>query len=280
MKVTVLGSGTPIPDVRRAAPAFIVHLGDRLAQIDAGGDCVRRQLEAGIAPWEVTQLFLTHLHSDHVLGMPHLLMAGWDTGSPAGGRERLSIYGPPGIERMKAGLFEVYADDIEYRIKCGLPEAGMLDVSVTETGPGVVVDSEGLKVTAAEGVHSFYNLAYRFDYSGRSVAFSGDTTVSDDVIKLADGCDVLFHDGTLDPYVYDWVMERGVKGQDQWARLRREHSRPEDAGYVASAAGVGKLVLVHVHPDADRERAVKAAAREFSGEILVAEDLAEFDVWA
>lgn len=278
MKVTVLGSGTPMPLVERAGAGFLIHLPDRLIQVDAGIGCVRRQLEAGVAPHDITQLYITHLHTDHIVEFGSFVMAGltWDHEGNCLERERLDVFGPPGTKRLAATLFEnLYADDVEYRLdEGGFAGTSITRMNVQEVWPGIIVDENDLTVTAAEALHTFHDVAYRFDYLGRSVVLTGDTAPTERVTNLAKGANVLFHDSSLGP-----VVRTLVRDPKRWDAARRgEHSTPEDAGQVAEDAGVEKLVLIHVYPFDDPDELVKAASSRFSGEVVVAQDLAEIPV--
>lgn len=278
MKVTVLGSGTPMPLVDRAGPGFLIHLPERLIQVDAGIGCVRRQLEAGVAPHDVTQLYITHLHTDHIVEFASLVMAGltWDYAGNCLERRYLDVFGPPGTKRLATTLFEdLYAEDINYRLdEGGFSGTSITRMNVKEVGPGVIFDDRDLTVTATEALHTFHDLAYRFDHSGRSVVFTGDTARSERVRGLAEGANVLFHDSSLGP-----TVRKLVSNPERFeTSRRREHSTPEDAGQVAQDAGVEKLVLVHVYPFDDPTELVKAASSRFSGEVVVAQDLAEIPI--
>ena len=176
---------------------------------------------------------------------------------------------------MKELLFdELWKKDIEYRLSLGRPREGLADIEVIETGPGLVYEDERTRVTAAEGIHTAYDLAYRFDHNGQSVVFTGDTYPSDAIAELARGADALFHDCNLPPSAREWFAgsEGGLK---VWASLQDHHSTPENAGRVAAKAGVKKLVLIHLQPSADPAEAVRLARTTFSGEVLAAEDLLE-----
>jgi ribonuclease Z len=228
---------------------------------------------AGIEPRLVTKVFFTHLHMDHTLGLEWFAVGGW-----ALGRRRLQLFGPPGTRRMKELLFDdLWKKDIDYRLSLGRPPGGLADIEVIETGPGLVYEDDRFRVTAAEGIHTAYDLAYRFDHAGGSVVFTGDTYPSDAIAQLARGADALFHDCNLVPSARDWFA-RSEGGLKVWASLQDHHSTPENAGRIAAAAGVKKLVLIHLQPTADPEEAVRLARTTFSGEVLAAEDLLEIPV--
>ncbi|MBI3973431.1 MAG: MBL fold metallo-hydrolase [Chloroflexi bacterium] len=273
IKVTVLGSGTPLPNLRRAGPAFVAHLSDEPVLVDCGPETLRQMMVAGIEPKLVTKVFFTHLHLDHTLGLGQFVIGGW-----ALGRRKMQLFGPPGTRRMKEVLFDdLWKKDIDYRLSLGRPGGGLADIQVDDVGPGPVYQDERMTVTAAEGIHTTYDLAYRFDHDGKSVVFTGDTYPSDAIIELARGAGAIFHDCNLAPSARRW-FERSEGGLRVWESLQDHHSTPENAGRVAAAAGVKKLVLIHLQPTADPEEVARLAQTTFSGEVIPSEDLMEIEV--
>lgn len=273
VRITVLGSGGPPPSLERSGPAFVLHLDGRPVLVDCGPGAVRQLLRAGISVPEITQVFFTHLHSDHTLDFGQFVLGGWSLG-----RRQLQVFGPTGTKHMADVLFgDLWREDIEYRLSLGRSGSGVTNMEIVETRPGVVYEDELCKVTTAEGFHSAYNLAHRFDCDGKTVVFSGDTTVVEAVTDLALGADVLVYDTALVPSVRDYYLHE-MQEPKVWESLRKHHSTPEEAGKVAATAGVEKLVLVHLLPMTDPEEAVEEARKEFSGEVLVAEDLMEVSV--
>jgi ribonuclease BN (tRNA processing enzyme) len=271
--VTVLGSGTPIPTLQRAGPAFVAHLSGEPVLVDCGPETLRQMQHAAIEPKGVTKVFFTHLHLDHTLGLGQFVIGGWSLG-----RRALHLFGPPGTRRMKEVLFDdLWKKDIAYRLSLGRPPGGLGDIQVTEAGPGLVFKTDDYRVTAAEGIHTTYDLAYRFDHGGQSVVFTGDTYPSEAIAELARGADALFHDCNLAPSARRW-FERSEGGLTVWASLQGHHSTPENAGRIAQRASVKKLVLIHLQPTAEAEEAVRLARTTFDGEVICAEDLMNVDV--
>lgn len=231
---------------------------------------MRQLLRAGIPPQGINQVLFTHLHSDHTLDFGQFVLGGWILG-----RRHLQVFGPPGTEHMAEVLFgDLWKEDIEYRLSLGRSGSGMTDMEITETAPGVIYEDELCKVTTAEGFHSAYNLAHRFDCNGQTVVFSGDTTTVDAVTELAHGADILVYDAALVPSVRQYFVDQ-QKEPEIWESLQKHHPTPEQAGSVAAAAGAKKLVLVHLGPNTYAEEAMAEAQKNFSGEVLVSEDLME-----
>lgn len=267
MQLTLLGTGTPRPSLQRMGPAAVVHTaaaGPWL--IDCGDGAVTQLLRAGISPVAVRQLIFTHLHEDHTAGFLHFWFGGWTMG-----RRELAIYGPTGTRRLVETLLELYAEDIAYRLSLGRSAAGLTEVAVHEFDAGTVYTGAGLSVTAQPVEHSIATCALRFAEGGCTLVHSGDTRYCEALIPFAAGADILVHDAHMVP-----ALEQHFTGPDDVGvlqRLKETHATPREAARIAQRAGVRKLVLVHLPPPADPAVVVAECAREFTGPIIVGEDL-------
>jgi ribonuclease Z len=238
--------------------------------VDCGERTSIRLLEAEIRPERTTRLLFTHLHSDHTLGYAHFAISGWLLG-----REHLRALGPVGTERHHQLLLgQVYGEDVAYRLSLGREARGLLDTEPRDVGPGVVVEEDDIRISAASVEHSVPTLAYRFDSGGHAIVISGDTTECESLIALARGADVLVQDCTLDP-VSRTSFAAAPERWRMWERLAHQHCTPEQAARVAAAAGVRTLVLTHFMPLAEPEPTLACARREFDGQILFGWDLLE-----
>ena len=176
-RLIVLGSGTPLPDPERAGPAFAVTYGTRTFLFDAGAGVMRRVAAAGLPIDGMTAVFLTHLHSDHTLGLPDVIHTTWvmGRGTP------MPVIGPPGTSAMVGHLQAAWVEDIVVRTE-GLERGrkGGYRVSVRETTGGVVYDSAGIRIRAIPVSHGLWNhaYAYRIDTPDRSIMLGGDTAPS------------------------------------------------------------------------------------------------------
>ena len=280
LRLRLLGTGTPTPLLDRAGASFMIECGDDLLLFDCGPGAVRRLLEAGVAPTQVTHLFLTHLHYDHCNDYPYLVLTRWDQG--AGRIPDLSVCGPRGVARMTRLLFDeagVWGPDLEGRTQHGGSQAiyqrrgGVLPRQrpqplVTEVQNGDNVPGTDWQVTVAETRHCqphLHSVAYRLDTAGGSVAYSGDTAPTPRLTKLAQGADMLLH------------MCHFINGEEADPRMTEACSGHLDAARTAQEAGVRTLVLVHlteqVLAPGLRERMCAEAAAVFDGTIVVGEDL-------
>lgn len=242
-QVVMLGTGTPNADPDRSGPAVSVVRNGRSYLVDAGPGIVRRAAAAsrtGIAalePQNLNVLFLTHLHSDHTVGLADVILSAWVL-------ERtvpLELYGPPGTREMVNHLLAAYAADIRNRID-GLEPANETGykVNVHEIRAGTVFDDGNVKVTAFAVPHGDWEVAfgYRFDSADRSIVISGDTRPTDAVVTACNGCDLLVHE------VYS--AERFRTRPPEWQRYHaRAHTSTDELALIATRARPRQLVLYH-----------------------------------
>ncbi|HOO76323.1 MAG TPA: MBL fold metallo-hydrolase [bacterium] len=244
MKITVIGSGTGTPSPRRKAPALLVETGRRKMLFDCGPDTLHGLAEAGCFPGDLDRVWITHLHPDHSLGIPHLLFACRYSRPPR--RRPLEIAGPAGLKRALAGFRCVYPDWLEAR---------EYELTVRELAPGRYLD-EDIAVTALRVVHGPESLGYRLCAPGKGIlAYTGDSAYCPALVELGAGADLLVAEASF-------PAGRAVPG----------HLTPELAGRVAREAGARELVITHLYPLCDSVDVHAQAAREFAGRIHVAED--------
>ena len=272
--VITLGTGGPNPDPTRQGPATAVTVGGRLFLFDAGSGVERQLRAAGLPISGPTALFLTHLHSDHTLGLADLILTSWVMR-----RTRpFTIYGPHGTAAMVRHLMAAYAEDIRIRTE-GLEHetpAGWR-VTVREIRPGVVFDSGGVRIRAIPVLHGSWREAYgyRIDAPGRSIVISGDTRPSDSLEAAAVDADVLVHEVYPTSRV---AREDRPGGQDWPAYLRSFHTSDEELGALAARAHPKLLVLTHVVRMGASDSEVVAGVRRggYAGMVVVAKDLDRF----
>lgn len=272
--VITLGTGGPNPLPTRQGPATAVTVGERVFLFDAGTGVERQMNAAGLPISGPTALFLTHLHSDHTLGLADLILTSWVMR-----RTRpFPIYGPSGTEAMVRHLMSAYVEDIRIRTDGLEGEVrGGERVTVHRVRPGVVFDSGGVRITAIPVPHGSWREAYGYlvEAPGRRILISGDTRYSEALERAAVGVDVLVHE----VYPSRWVAVEDRPGGDNWpAYLRSFHTSDDDLGGLAQRARPGLLVLSHVVRMGAPDSAVVAGIRRggYLGPLVVAKDLDRF----
>lgn len=290
LHLALCGTGSPFPDPTRAGPCSAIIAGDRLFIVDAGEGSARNLAFMGLPAAKIEAIFLTHFHSDHIDGLGPLLLQRWGTATAS---TPTPVYGPTGVREVLDGLRAAYTLDTGYRVAHHspkiMPPAGNggqgYPFALPAVGQGdqvVVLDDRGLKITAFRVNHAPVEPAvgYRFDYKGRSIVISGDTTPTPTLVAAATRADVLVHEA-LQPQLLQLVQtafeERKLAAMAQIMRdIVNYHSTPEEAATQAARAQVRQLVLNHIVPPLPLRFAYSAflgdAARNFSGPITVGED--------
>ncbi len=270
--VVMLGTGTPNPDPERSGPAVAVVAGGRPYLVDCGPGVVR-QVEAArrggvaaLAMPKLSRLFITHLHSDHTIGYPDLILTPWVLER----EEPLEVYGPPGTRAMTEHILAAYAEDIDIRLQGSQPQnATGIEVEVHEIEPGTIYEDDHVTVTAFAVPHGAWEQAFgfRFDTVDRSIVISGDTTATDAVVAACDGCDVLVHE----VYAASGLERRTPDWQ---AYHRSSHTSGIELGELAARARPKLLVLYHQLMWGATEDELLAEIRQgFDGEVVFADDL-------
>jgi len=287
-ELVVLGSGTCVPSLRRGSPALLVRLEGRRLLLDLGPGALRQLLAAGETIDHLDYVFLSHLHPDHCTDLAAFLFATKYAGFPPR-RRPCRVVGSQGLLRFHGSLKAAWGHWIETE-----------QVEFSEiSGPGEIPlpEVEPFRVLCCLPDHSPESLAYRLELAGptaglgpyeaagatgsfsegagphrrcrrgagaattRSLVYTGDTDYSGRVVDLARGADLL---------IAECSFPEGHKVEG--------HLTPALAGRMAREAQVKRLLLTHLYPPADEGDLAAQAAREFSGEILVAEDLMRLEM--
>jgi ribonuclease BN (tRNA processing enzyme) len=241
-RVVMLGTGTPLPDPTRSGPSTAIIVGTTAYIVDAGTGIVRRAAaarEKGVQALEPTNLriaFLTHLHSDHTLGLPDLILTPWTMGR----KEPLELYGPPGTRAMVNHILQAFAVDIETRTE-GLEHSNKTGykVNVHEIKAGMVYKAGGVTVTAFPLKHGpLAAFGYRFETPDRIIVVSGDTSPTNAIVENCRGCDILIAEAYTKAS-FDLVSPA-------WQQYRLTfHTSAQQLGEIASQARPGLLILSH-----------------------------------
>lgn len=280
ISVTLLGTGAPPPLADRFGPATLVQAGGQALLFDVGRGSTIRLWQLGLPGSALTATFLTHLHSDHVVGLPDLWLTGWLRGPHGGRATAYRLIGPEGTIELAAGLEAAFAADVRYRIAGGLPPDGGRIAAEAFDGDGIVYDVDGLRVTAFRVDHGPWVDAaygYRIDYAGRSVVISGDARPSDSVVRHGGGVDLLIH---------EVAFARPESGQAAAAVLNA-HTQPEEAGRIFAATRPGMAAYSHFArpaldgaPPAPVADLLNRTREVYDGPLTLGEDLTAFSILA
>jgi ribonuclease Z len=270
MRVTLLGTGSPRPSVDRNGPAVLVEVGGKYLLVDAGRGVVQRLQQLDIRISDIHQVFLTHLHSDHISALDDIWLTGWiyQRSLP------LNIYGPKGAKSFVDYLSQAYSHDVQLRNQySGLdPNSGV--VVAYDIKPGVIYSENGVKVTAFLVDHKPVDPAYgyRIDFGERSVVISGDTTYSQSLVDHSVGIDLLVHEIMS---VKSEILEKNPRLQ----KIQRYHTSPEQLVKVLNGVKPRAAVLTHVIIVGTTEDDVLQQVNNgYKGELYMGEDLMSVEV--
>jgi ribonuclease Z len=271
IQLILLGTGYPYPSPERAGPSCAILAGERLFIVDAGRGTAMRLAAFG-NPWRfISGAFITHLHSDHIDGLPDLFHSTWEFG----GGVPFELYGPEGIQKTADGILQFYDADIH--IRRDLTEklsAEGARINVHEVQEGIVYDRQGVRVTAFLVDHPPVKPAfgYRFEAGQHSIVITGDTKPNPNLTRFAAGADILVSEA--------YVPDRGaspVQEGKPWG-IQDYHMSAKEAGETAEKAKVKILVLTHLIPaNAPEKMFAEEAAKVFNGKIIVGRDLMRVD---
>ncbi len=276
MRVVLLGTqGGPNFDVERLGISTLVLAGAERLLFDAGRGTTTGMARVGIRPADVTKVFLTHLHSDHVISLPELIVYPWAQGR----RVPLQVWGPRGTRSMMQKFQQGLVFDIHVRrdVDEKFPAEGVRVVS-TDVAEGVVYESGGVTVTAFVVDHGPVAPAYgyRVDYRGHSVVLSGDTKPSENLVKFASGADVLIHEigrYKQDPLLSgppEELLPNSRQTRRQAVTIAEHHTDGVEVG--AMLARVKPRLAVFSHYNVDPQSTLQLVRRHYAGLVEFGED--------
>lgn len=286
--VITTGTGAPLPDDDRAGPQAVVVAGDEILIFDAGPGSTHNLEMIGLDTNDITALFMTHYHSDHIGDMGELMLKHWAT---AGATEPLPIYGPPGLEEVLAGFEAAYSLDQTYRVAHHgtetMPPTGfggdahLFDLGTDLMASQEVYQSGDVEVIAFNVDHKpvFPAVGYRVNYKDRSVVITGDTIYTESLVKHAMGADVLVSEA-LNHKFADMLAKAGQDSDTNVSAVAEDiqtyHITPEEVGIVARDAEIPTLLITHILPPVRSKILVNPFLRElhrvYDGSITMAND--------
>jgi ribonuclease Z len=275
IEVTLLGTGSPIPDARRAGPSTLVRAGGQMFLIDCGRGVQQRLTAAGAGANALAALLLTHLHSDHIADLGDVLITRWVT-TFTPDQAPLPIIGPPGTAEVVDATLKAFGFDIGYRIAHHADLSAPPPVEVHEYTEGVVWDRDGVQIRVAPTDHRPVTptIGFRVEHADASVVLAGDTVPCDSLDALAAGAGALVHTVIRKDLIDAMPMQRIRDICDY-------HSSVEQAAETAARAGVGILILTHYVPGiapGQEDEWCALAASKFDRQIELGDDLHRVEV--
>jgi ribonuclease Z len=278
-RVTLLGTGVPIPRADRFGPSTLIEAGSRKLLIDAGRGTTIRLNQIGVPMGEIDALLLTHYHSDHTSGIPDLWLTGWLQSHFARRTTPFHVIGPIGARTLMSGLEMAYRRDIEIRIADEqLPPEGVAVIVDEFSQDGVVFDQDGVRVLAFEVDHGAAitpAYGYRVEYDGRVVVISGDTRYNENVIRYGEGADLLIHEVA--------IVRPELMSVPFIQRIMAHHTTAREAGMVFSRTRPKLAAFTHLVflasetvPPASIADLIDETRQSYSGPLEVGEDLMSF----
>lgn len=277
LKITLCGTSSPIPAPGRAQACVAVETPEHLYIIDAGSGSAATANLSGVPMGKLRGILITHFHSDHISDIGDFNLNSWVAGRP----EPLQIIGPTGVDRIVDGFNMAYELDRGYRVahhgaELLNPELGTLQSKTI--AEGVIVDQDGLRITAFEVSHPPIEPAfgYRLDYGGRSVVISGDSLVTDKIVEISNGADVVLHDAMSLQLVRGAAGMARTTGNTRLATVMQDiqdyHATTEDLNRLSSEAEIGQLALYHLVPAPRNAMALRAFSNDIPEGALLTED--------
>jgi ribonuclease Z len=280
-RITLLGTGVPIPSPERFGPATLIEAGEHTILIDAGRGATIRMFQIGVPIGQIDALLLTHFHSDHTVGIPDLWLTGWLNGDFGARQKPFRVIGPAGTTELMRHIEAAYSRDVEIRIedeKLAREHAAIATEEFVQDG--VVYEKGGLRVIAFavdHGVAIKPAYGYRIEYQDRVAVISGDTRYNENVVKFGTGVDLLIHEvATAQPKL---SLEPRIQ------RILNHHTTPQEAGLVFArakpklAAYTHLVMLATASVPAPSIQDLIAQTREtYAGPLVVGDDLMSFEI--
>ena len=275
-RITLLGTGTPIPRPDRFGPSTLIEAGDQKLLIDAGRGVAIRLYQAGVPIGSINALLLTHFHSDHTVGIPDVWLTGWLQSYFGTRNKPFRVIGPPGTRTLMSHLNQAYAADVTIRVEDEkLPAEGAV-VAVEEFGgDGIVYEKGELRVIAFEVDHGEVikpAYGYRIEYRGRSAVISGDTRFNPNVIRYGKCADLLVHEVA--------IVRPELAHEPFIQRILAHHTTAREAGIVFALAKPKLAAFTHLVflasetvPLASIDDLMAQTRETYAGPLQVGEDL-------
>jgi ribonuclease Z len=285
LHVLLLGTGSPMANIKRAGVSTVVIAGQHTYIVDAGEGSLSRARASKLPLGKIDAMFVTHFHSDHIASAGEFMLNRWVDGHH---NDPLNVYGPKGIETVVEGFNTAYSKDSYYRTEHHgsdfAPPTGAggkaipFELGEDKTASKPILEEDGVKVTAFNVNHHPVKPAvgYKFEYKGRSVVISGDTVYSESVLKQSKQVDLLVHEA-LSVELVNLINKYGDNTASKVAHdIVSYHASPEDVARIANEASVKQLVYSHIIPPVNSRYLesyfVKNAKKIYKGDMTLGND--------
>jgi len=280
IKVTLLGTGTPIVNLNRFGMSTLVEAGQQKLLFDAGRGVVLRLQQAGASIRDINGVFITHLHSDHLTGLPDLYATAALLPLAIGGRKiPLEMWGPAGIDNVARGIELMFTDNNRFRVGGGEAVEEATRIAAHKLSEGTAYERDGVKVTAFVVNHGYVAPAYgfRIDYGRHAVVLSGDTAYAPNLVAHGKGADLLVHCIAIGSAVLEQRRPDFVR------RFYEYLANPEAVAKVLSETRPRDAVFSHISlysqadiPPATDEELTARVRAGYDGPFVIGQDLMSF----
>ncbi len=245
MKITVLGSGSTAPRIKRNMSGYLLEANGKKILFDSGAGTIRQLLKLKVDLLDIDHIFYTHLHNDHINDLPAII---WSNNYGTYRKKPLNIYGPKGFKKYFKTLMEKILN----------PKKLIYSINAKEMANNAIIKipikkNNYIIIKSIKSKHTENSISYRIEYKNKSIVYSGDTDYSNEIIKISKNADLLILECSF-PYKF--------KG----------HLTPALCGKIAKKANAKKLVLTHFYPECDVIDIKKPCSKEFKGKIILARD--------
>lgn len=274
MKMTLLGTSCPAVSTRRFGPSSLVRHQGQNFLVDCGSGCTQRLLAAGSNGAELDAIFLTHLHSDHVIDLYQVIVSSWHQN-----RDRpQKIYGPKGTKAFVDGTLKLWRQEREGRIDHEKRRSiAAFEIEVVEFEAGSLLKTPNLEIRAFPVAHGPIQNAFGFVFeaAGEKLVFSGDTSPCDSLIEAALDADIMVHE----VFIHEGLALTGLRTAEGIQAVESYHTLSTELGAIATKARARCLILNHfVPPDFDPIPLIATLRRDYAGPIIIGEDLMTLDL--
>lgn len=290
IRVILSGTGSPQANTKSNQPCTLVVIRGKVFVFDAGENAMKAIQKSGVPIREVTNVFITHWHSDHYFGLGGFIYNSWNEGR----NERLTIYGPEGVDEIVNGLTEVYRLDVKYRaahfvLHPELAPALASKVEIPENADSITVyDKDGVRIDAWRVDHRPVenSVGYLLTYRGRKVFISGDTRIVPSYLSAMKNADLVVHEVVNSTILRKAAAVMRASGRhneaDQAERILEYHTDTLDLAKTAERLGVKHLALTHIIPEADgflaRRNFIRGMSDFYRGTLTLGGDYMVVDI--